>query len=166
MEPEVEMTVPLQRDDNAVRESGLATSEGPQQPTLCEYNPQRFGNETFTRDFQPKWFKQYPWLNYSVDGKVATCYACSTFLKDNAFTFSNWKKPERLTKHHQSDAHSLAMTKWLEYRQMERKSSSIISIIDDGHVFFTLPNKTSLKEVTKRTDRISDKDQMSTGVIF
>ena len=93
MEPEVEMTVPLQRDDNAVRESGLATSEGPQQPTLREYNPQRFGNETFTRDFQPKWFKQYPWLNYSVDGKVATCYACSTFLKDNAFTFSSWKKP-------------------------------------------------------------------------
>ena len=54
MEPEVEMTVPLQRGDNAVRESGLATSEGPQQPTLREYNPQRFGNETFTRDFQPK----------------------------------------------------------------------------------------------------------------
>ena len=97
MEPEVEMTVPLQRDDNAVPESGLATSEGPQQPALREYNPQRFGNETFTRDFQPKWFKQYPWLNYSVDGKVATCYACSTFFKNNAFTFSNWKKPERLT---------------------------------------------------------------------
>jgi len=147
MEPEVEMTVPLQRDDNAVRESGLATSEGPQQPTLREYNPQRFGNETFTRDFQPKWFKQYPWLNYSVDGKVATCYACSTFLKDNAFTFSNWKKPERLTKHHQSDAHSLAMTKWLEYRQMERKSSSIISIIDDGHRKYVQRNREFLRVI-------------------
>ena len=149
MEPEVEMTVPLQRDDNAVRESGLATSEGPQQPTLREYNPQRFGNETFTRDFQPKWFKQYPWLNYSVDGKVATCYACSTVLKDNAFTFSNWKKPERLTKHHQSDAHSLAMTKWLEYRQMERKSSSIISIIDDGHRKYVQRNREFLRVITE-----------------
>ena len=149
MEPEVEMTVPLQRDDNAVRESGLATSEGPQQSTLREYNPQRFGNETFTRDFQPKWFTQYPWLNYSVDGKVATCYACSTFLKDNAFTFSNWKKPERLTKHHQSDAHSLAMTKWLEYREMERKSSSIISIIDDGHRKYVQRNREFLRVIIK-----------------
>ena len=147
MEPEVEMIVPVQRDDNTVRESRQATSEGPQQPALHEYNPQRFGNETFTRDFKPKWFKQYPWLNYSVDGKVATYYACSTFLKDNAFTFSNWKKPERLTKHHQSNAHSLAMTKWMEYRQMQRKSSSIISIIDDGHRKFVQRNREFLRVI-------------------
>ena len=132
--PEVsEMIVLSQRDDSTVRELRPATSDGPQQPVLREYNPQNFGNETFTRDFQPKWFKYYPWLNYSVDRKVGTCYACSTFLKDNAFTFSNWKKPERLTKHHQSEMHSLAMTKWLEYRQMQRRSSSIISVMDDGH---------------------------------
>ncbi|XP_078368944.1 zinc finger MYM-type protein 1-like isoform X2 [Oculina patagonica] len=149
MEPEVlvEMTVQLPRDDNAVRESGMVTSEGPQQPVLREYNPQRFGTETFTRDFQPKWFKQYPWLNYSVNGKVTTCYACSTFLKDNAFTFSNWKKPERLTKHHQSDAHSLAMTKWLQYRQMKRKSSSIISIVDDGHRKYVQRNREFLRVI-------------------
>ena len=70
--------MPLQRDDNAVHESGLATSqtvEGPQQPALGKYNPQGFGNEAFTRDFNPKWIKQYPWLNYSEDAKVATCYA-------------------------------------------------------------------------------------------
>ena len=134
MVPEVsEMIVLSQRDDSAVRELRPATSDGPQQPVLREYNPQNFGNETFTRDFQPKWFKYYPWLNYSVDRKVGTCYACSTFLKDNAFTFSNWEKPERLTKHHQSEMHSLAMTKWLEYHQMQRRSSSIISVMDDGH---------------------------------
>lgn len=86
MEPEVsEMIVPSQRDGSAVHESRPATSDGPQQPVLREYNSQNFGKETFTRDFQPKWFKQYPWLNYSVDRKVGTCYACSTFLKDNAF---------------------------------------------------------------------------------
>ena len=74
MDPEVEMIVQLQRDDNAVHESRLATSEGPQQPALSKYNPQRFGNESSTKYFKPKWFKQYPWLNYSVDRKVATCY--------------------------------------------------------------------------------------------
>ncbi|XP_022792206.1 uncharacterized protein LOC111331365 [Stylophora pistillata] len=89
MEPEVsEMIMLSQRDDSTVGELRPATSDGPQQPVLSEYNPQNFGNETFTRDFQPKWFKPYPWLNYSVDRKVGTCYVCSTF------TFSNWKKPE------------------------------------------------------------------------
>lgn len=81
MEPEVsEMIVPSQRDGSAVHESRPATSDGPQQPVLREYNSQNFGKETFTRDFQPKWFKQYPWLNYSLDRKVGTCYACSTLL--------------------------------------------------------------------------------------
>ena len=70
MEPKVsEMMVPSQRD-SVVRELRPARSDGPQQPLLREYNPQNVGNETFTRDFQPKWFKQYPWLNYSVDRKV------------------------------------------------------------------------------------------------
>ena len=134
MEPEVsEIILPSQRDNNAVREIRPAITDGLQQLVLHDYSPQNFGNETFTRDFQAKSFKQYPWLNYSVDRKVGTCYVCSTFLKDTAFTFSNWKKPERLTKHHQSEMHSLAMPKWLEYSQMQRRSSSIISTMDDGH---------------------------------
>ena len=56
MVPEVsEMIVLSQRDDSAVCELRPATSDGPQQPVLREYSPQNFGNETFTRDFQPKW---------------------------------------------------------------------------------------------------------------
>ena len=57
----------------------------------------------------------------------------STFLKDNVLSFCNWKKPERLKKHVQSEMHSLAMTKWMKYRQMQTRSSSIISVMDDGH---------------------------------
>ena len=132
-EPQEEMIVPFQKDATAVCEPRPAISEQPQQPVLREYKPQKFGNETFTRDFKPKWFKKYPWFSYSIERKVGNCYVCSTFMKDSTFTFCNWKKPERLTKHHQSEVHSLAMTKWLEHRQMQRKSSSIISIIDDRH---------------------------------
>ena len=71
----------------------------------------------------------------------------STFLKDNAFTFSNWKEPERLTKHHQSEMHSLAMTKWLEYRQMQRRSLSIISFMDDGHLKCVQRNRELLRVI-------------------
>ena len=146
-EPEKEMIVALQRDDHTAREPRPAVREGPLQPVLREYKPQKFGNETFTRDFKAQWFKQYPWLSYSIDRKVGTCYVCSKFMNDNAFTFCNWKKTERLTKHHQSEAHSLAMTKWLEYRQMQRKSSSIISIIDDGHRNYVKRNREFLRVI-------------------
>ena len=146
-EPEKEMIVALQRDDHTAREPRPAVREGPLQPVLREYKPQKFGNETFTRDFKAKWFKQYPWLSYSIDRKVGTCYVCSKFMNDNTFTFCNWKKTERLTKHHQSEAHSLALTKWLEYRQMQRKSSSIISIIDDGHRNYVKRNREFLRVI-------------------
>ena len=146
-EPEKEMIVALQRDDHTAREPRPAVREGPLQPVLREYKPQKFGNETFTRDFKAQWFKQYPWLSYSIDRKVGTCYVCSKFMNDNTFTFCNWKKTERLTKHHQSEAHSLAMTKWLEYRQMQRKSSSIISIIDDGHRNYVKRNREFLRVI-------------------
>ena len=146
-EPEKEMIVALQRDDHTAREPRPAVREGPLQPVLREYKPQKFGNETFTRDFKAQRFKQYPWLSYSIDRKVGTCYVCSKFMNDNTFTFCNWKKTERLTKHHQSEAHSLAMTKWLEYRQMQRKSSSIISIIDDGHRNYVKRNREFLRVI-------------------
>ena len=146
-EPEKEMIVALQRDDHTAREPRPAVREGPLQPVLREYKPQKFGNETFTRDFKAQWFKQYPWLSYSIDRKVGTCYVCSKFMNDNTFTFCNWKKTERLTKHHQSEAHSLAMTKWLEYRQMQRRSSSIISIIDDGHRNYVKRNREFLRVI-------------------
>ena len=146
-EPEKEMIVALQRDDHTAREPSPAVREGPLQPVLREYKPQKFGNETFTRDFKAQWFKQYPWLSYSIDRKVGTCYVRSKFMNDNTFTFCNWKKTERLTKHHQSEAHSLAMTKWLEYRQMQRKSSSIISIIDDGHLNYVKRNREFLRVI-------------------
>ena len=146
-EPEKEMIVALQRDDHTAREPRPAVREGPLQPVLREYKPQKFGNETFTRDFKAQWFKQYPWLSYSIDRKVGTCYVCSKFMNDNTFTFCSWKKTERLTKHHQSEAHSLAMTKWLEYRQMQRKSSSIISIIDDGHRNYVKHNREFLRVI-------------------
>ena len=50
-EPEEEIIVPFQKDATAVREPRPAISEGPQQPVLREYKPQKFGNVTFTRDF-------------------------------------------------------------------------------------------------------------------
>ena len=34
--------------------------EGPQQPILKCYDPKKFGSESFSRDFNPAWYKRYP----------------------------------------------------------------------------------------------------------
>ena len=71
--------------------------EGPQQPILkC--------SESFSRDFNPAWYKRYPWLSYNCEMKKhAATYPCKKYLNAHDFTFDNWKKLERLTKHHKSE---------------------------------------------------------------
>ena len=43
--------------------------EGPQQPILKCYDPQKFGSESFSSDFNPAWYKRYPWLSYNCEMK-------------------------------------------------------------------------------------------------
>ena len=76
--------------------------DAPQQAVLSKYNPRTFGNEDFQRHFQSAWYKQYPWLNYSIANHEANCFACERFMNDRSFKFTNWKKMEQLKKHHMS----------------------------------------------------------------
>ena len=71
--------------------------DAPQQPMLSKYNPRTFGNEDFQRDFQSAWYKQYPWLNYSIANHEANCFACERFMSDRSFKFTNWNKTERFS---------------------------------------------------------------------
>ena len=77
------------------------TLDGPNQPILKSYDKKKFGNENATRDFNSKWYNDQPWLEYSVEDKTTSCYACQQFICKE-FVFSNRKKPECLIKHHKS----------------------------------------------------------------
>ena len=66
-------------------QSETAVLDGPMQPNLKVYAPKSFGNETSTRDFKPKWFQDYKWLEYCVESQTASCYACKTFMNKNDF---------------------------------------------------------------------------------
>lgn len=87
----------------------------PEQPTLKCYDPKKFGSESFSRDFNPAWYKPYPWLSYNCETKKPCCYPC------HGFTFDNWKKLERLTKHHMSENHQTVMTKWIDSRANKKR---------------------------------------------
>ena len=61
------------------------------------------------------------------------CFACIEFGKDASFVFKNWKKPSKLTKHSQSENHVSCMTKWLQFKAMERKNSSVLQQLSNAH---------------------------------
>ena len=107
--------------------------EGPQQPILKCYNPKKFGNVSFYRDFNPAWYKRYPWLSYNGKTKKVSCYPCQKYLNAHDFTFDKWKTIERLTKHHSSENHQRAMAKWIDSRANKKKNTSILSKLQESH---------------------------------
>ena len=113
--------------------SPMLTTMVPKQPVLLEYPGTKFSSESFTRRFQPDWYKKYPWLCYNVEKDVCVCFACIEFGKDASFVFKNWKKPLKLTKHSQSENHVSCMTKWLQFKAMERKYSSVLQQLSNAH---------------------------------
>ena len=80
------------------------------------------------RKFMPSWYEKFPWISVCITNKKVFCACCryghntalfQTFSKraETAFTtdgFCNWKKAlEKFAKHERSDAHCLAMEKWV-----------------------------------------------------
>ncbi|TYG89641.1 hypothetical protein ES288_A12G116100v1 [Gossypium darwinii] len=73
---------------------------GPYQPILSEYHASN--SKKHPRYFQPSWFKQFSWLEYSPSKNAVFCFPCFLFNNNptshfglTAFThngFSNWKK--------------------------------------------------------------------------
>ena len=113
--------------------SPTLTTMVPKHPVLPEYSGTKFSSESFTRGFQPDWYKKYPWLSYDVEKDMCVCFACIEFGKDPSFVFKNWKKSSKLTKHSQSENHVSCMTKWLQFKAMERKNSSVLQQLSNAH---------------------------------
>ncbi|KAK9123004.1 hypothetical protein Sjap_012606 [Stephania japonica] len=57
---------------------------GPYQPRLAEYPRSQFGIQY--RRFQSKWFKTFPWMEYSPEKDAMFCFPC--------YLFENGNKPQ------------------------------------------------------------------------
>ncbi|KAL9983000.1 hypothetical protein ACROYT_G005120 [Oculina patagonica] len=123
--------------------------EDPQQPILKFYDPKKSASESFSRDFNPAWYKRYPWLSFNLETKKACCYPCQKYLNAHDFTFDNWKKIERLTKHHKSENHQTAMAKWINSRENKKRSTSILSKLQESHKQYVKENRDYLKVITE-----------------
>ena len=80
------------------------------------------------------------------------CFACTEFRNDSAFVYRNWKKISKLAKHGTSENHVKAMTRWLEFKAMEKKKTSILMLffLQKTCVFFDISPKLTVNIVNLR----------------
>ena len=83
------------------------------------------------RNFQPQWYKQFPWLSVCISSKKVYCLYCRHASQHNLITFSkmgekaltetgfhNWRKAvEKFKSHEGSHVHREAKIKWMARRK-------------------------------------------------
>ena len=75
------------------------------------------------------------------------CFACTEFGNDSAFVYRNWKKISKLAKHGTSENHVKAMTRWLEFKAMEKKETSILEQLISVHQEQVVSNRQYLRVI-------------------
>lgn len=113
----------------------------------CYQNSQqkKKGNETLSRKFNPKWYKLYPWLDYESHKDRCVCFSCRKFENDPSFVFDNWKKPEKLQKHTNSEKHITSMTKWALFKASQLRNTSVLHQLSNAHKEHVESNRKYLK---------------------
>lgn len=119
----------------------------PSQLILSQYNRKMCGTETTNRDFNPEWYKTYPWLSYEASERRFVCFPCKELMTNFSFQFVNWKKSERLKKHEKSNRHQLAKTKWISYRVYKRCDTSVLMQLHNAHKQEVAHNREYLKVI-------------------
>lgn len=119
----------------------------PSQPILSQYNRKKCGTETTSGDFNPEWYKTYPWLSYEASERRFVCFPCKKFMINYSFQFVNLKESERLKKHAKSNRHQLAMTKWISYRLNKKCDTSVLMQLHNANKQEVAHNREHLKVI-------------------
>lgn len=113
-----------------VDDVGLTHSSAPCQPRNITF-PKRAYSDKVSRSFNPGWFHQYSWLEYSIKKDAAFCFPCRQFgissigrgRPEKAFTvhgFRDWKHATgnkgSLIAHNNSFSHKQSVVAWEQYR--------------------------------------------------
>lgn len=120
-------------------------NDKPNQPMLPEFPSKKIGNETLSRKFNPKWYKLYPWLDYESHKDRCVCFSCRKFENDPSFVFDNWKKPEKLQKHANSEKHITSMIKWALFKASQLRNTSVLHQLSNAHKEHVESNRKYLK---------------------
>jgi hypothetical protein len=114
----------------------LSPDQRPRQP-LIEF-PSRAVRGTLCR-FNPSWYSDFPWLEYSVSRDTAHCFSCRHFggLQDrssNKFIngFRDWRKAVcKFKKHSLSMIHKDTVVSWDQFRGISGEGTSVAVQVTD-----------------------------------
>ena len=104
-------------------------SKGPHQPLLVRFPQKPEIPPEKQRQFSPKWYSDYPHLEYSIEKDAAFCFVCSLFKhpnQDKSWTengVSAWSKmksrgtakPGKLSGHFSSESHKAALKSFARF---------------------------------------------------
>ena len=118
------------------------------------------------RNFLPRWYSTYPWLNLCITRHKAFCIYCQYCTKKNLLCFSkkgedafvstgfnNWKKAhEKFLKHAQSDLHKEAILKiqLIKQKSVDAVMNSQIVVQQRNHQHMLIKQISSLKYLLRQ----------------
>lgn len=128
-------SLPSTSSTSIINDIASTTSSVPCQP-LIHFPVSYFSGKA--RSFNSDWYKQYSWLEYSVQKDAAFCFPCRLFFSpsighsrpEKSFTeigFRDWKHATGttgvLSKHANCKTHKLSVIAWQQYLAAEKHQS-------------------------------------------
>ena len=126
----------------------------PAQPML-----QNFPTNRQKRSFQPNWYRDYSWLEYSIESDACYCFTCRHFPANqshihDAFSttgFNNWKnslgKAGGLTKHVLSQSHLVSTKNYQSFKLGSQTSSNVMNRLDNHRAVHIAKNRQRLAKI-------------------
>jgi hypothetical protein len=126
----------------------------PAQPML-----QNFPTNRQKRSFQPNWYRDYSWLEYSIESDACYCFTCRHFPANqshihDAFSttgFNNWKnslgKAGGLTKHVLSQSHLVSTKNYQSFKLRSQTSSNVMNRLDNHRAVHIAKNRQRLAKI-------------------
>ena len=106
---------------------------------LPEFDPiKKIGNETFSRKFNPKWYKLYPWLDYESHFKIGVSVNLTT------------GKARKTSETHQSEKYITSMNKWALFKASQLRNTSVLHQLSNAHKEHVESNRKYLKIIIER----------------
>lgn len=131
----------------------------PVQPVVARFPTTQFG--TKYRSFNSKWYKTYPWIEYSLMKDAAFCYPCRLFATghgkgEESFTkvgFRDWKhamgKRGILVCHDTCLTHKEAMSCWSEFTKNAKLGISVANRLNSARKQQILSNRHYISTVAE-----------------
>ncbi|KAL2102076.1 hypothetical protein ACEWY4_003837 [Coilia grayii] len=113
------------------------------------------------RGFNVAWYKDFPWLEYSISKDSVFCYPCRHFSLPNAPNtvfksetgFCNWKKAlcrhGGFKDHCKSDHHRSAMFAWTQYKLTVEKKTSMTTLMNEEREKKLAENRMYIKSIAE-----------------